>query len=401
MTAADKIPRAGTAARARIPFALPDVGEAEVAEVTDAIRSGWITTGPRAHAFEAEFADAVGADHALAVNSATSGLHLALEASGVGEGDAVVMPTVTFAACAEVARYLGADPILADVDPATGLATPEHFASAAAAAAEGGQRVAALMPVHFAGQACDMDGMASVAARYRARIVGDAAHAFPTTYQGHNVAVLGDFAVFSFYATKTLTTGEGGMVTSTDPDAVARMKTMRLHGISTDAWDRYNRERPGWHYEVIAPGFKYNMPDIAAAMGLAQLRRSNEMWEQRRRIAAVYRDAFGGTALRPLRVVRPDDTHAWHLFVVRLADDAPVDRAGFMDKLADAGIGTSVHFIPLHHMPYYRDRYRLTPDMFPGAENYFRSCVSLPVYSAMIGRDVERVIVAARDAIDG
>jgi len=314
----------------------------------------------------------------------------------VSEGDAVIVPTVTFAASAETVRYLGAHPVFADVDPATGLMTAESAGAAADRATGSGLRVRAIMPVHLGGQACEMDQILALAADLGVRVVEDAAHSFPTTYRGRPVGDLGDFTVFSFYATKPITTGEGGMITTSDEAAVERMKVMRLHGIDRDAWDRYNRAEPGWYYEVVAPGYKYNMTDIAAAMGIQQLRRTEEMWLRRSGIAAEYRRSFGGTRIRPLQVVRPEDRHSWHLFVVRL--EPGLDRDEFVSSLGMAGIGTSVHFIPLHRMPYYRDAYQLDPAGFPGAEEYFASCVSLPIYSRMSDADVARVVAACLDA---
>jgi len=380
----------------RIPFALPDIGDGEIAAVTEALRSGWITTGPRVRQFEEQFAAAVSAPLALAVNSATSGLHLALEACGVSKDDAVIVPSVTFAASAETVRYLGAHPVLADVDPATGLMTPATCRDAVARAAAAGWRVGAIMPVHIGGQACDMDGLIEVAGDVGAKTVEDAAHSFPATYDGRTIGSIGDFTVFSFYATKTLTTGEGGMIATADEDAVQQMKVMRLHGIDRDAWDRYNRDDPGWYYEVVAPGYKYNMTDIAAAMGIVQLERSEDLWTRRAAIAALYRDGLAGTGIEPLRVDRPTDRHALHLFVVSLPDR--LERDDFVASLGDAGIGTSVHFIPLHRMPYYRDAYGLANDLFGGSEEYYRTCVSLPIYTRMSDSQVERVIVACRAA---
>jgi len=242
-----------------------------------------------------------------------------------------------------------------------------------------------------------MDGLMEEAGAAGARVVEDAAHSFPATYRGRTIGSIGDFTVFSFYATKTLTTGEGGMITTADDEAVKRMKVMRLHGIDRDAWDRYNRDDPGWYYEVIAPGFKYNMTDIAAAMGIEQLRRADELWARRAEIARRYAEGFAGTGLGPLVVERPDDRHSWHLFVVRLPDG--VARDDFVGALASAGIGASVHFIPLHRMPYYRDTYGHTGDRFPGAEAYYASCVSLPIYTRMSDDDVDRVIAAATGAV--
>lgn len=385
----------------RIPFALPDITDDEIEEVTAALRSGWVTSGPRVQQFESEFGDTVEAPHAVAVNSATSGLHLALEAVGIEADDAVLVPAVTFAASAEVVRYFGAHPVLADVDPDTGLATSETFAAAADRAGEKGWRTKALMPVHIAGQACEMDSIGKLAAELGAAVVEDAAHAFPTTFRGSPIGSISDFTVFSFYATKTLTTGEGGMVTTANDDAAARMRTMRLHGISTDAWDRYNTDRPAWQYDVVAAGFKYNMTDVAAAMGLRQLARSEEMWARRRGTAARYTEAFSGSPLHPLTVVEPADRHAWHLFVVRVGESASVDRNTFIEKMAAAGVGTSVHFIPLHRMQYYRDTYQLEAGHYPGAEEYFASCVSLPIYSSLAPDQVTRIIETSLEVVAG
>lgn len=385
----------------RIPFALPDITDEEIDEVTAALRSGWVTTGPRAHKLEEEFAEAVGAAHAVAVNSATSGLHLALEAAGVGPDDAVVIPAVTFAACAEVARYLGAHPVLADIDPDTGLATAATLEAAARRAEAQGWRPKVIMPVHFGGQACDMDDIVPLAGSLGATLVEDAAHAFPTTYNGRSIGSIGDFTVFSFYATKTITTGEGGMVTTDDGAAAERMKVMRLHGIRTDAWDRYNTDRPAWQYDIVAPGYKYNMTDVAAAMGLRQLARAESTWARRNEIARRYTDALTDSPLRPLDEVRPTDRHAWHLFVVRVGDGARVDRDTFIEQMTAAGIGLSVHFIPLYRMQYYRDFYGLRSEDFPGAEEYFASCVSLPAYSALADEQVARIIEASLEVVSG
>lgn len=385
----------------RIPFALPDITDAEVEEVTAALRSGWVTSGPRVRRFEEEFATAVEAPYAVAVNSATSGLHLALEAAGVRADQAVLVPAVTFVASAEVVRYLGAHPVLADVDPTTGLATADTFRRAADRAARRGWTPTAIMPVHLAGQTSDLAEIGALASQLGASVVEDAAHAFPASFSGAPIGSISDFTVFSFYATKTLTTGEGGMVTSANQDAVTRMRTMRLHGISTDAWDRYNTDRPSWEYDVVAAGFKYNMTDVAAAMGLRQLQRSEELLTRRRAISDVYTSAFEGSHLSPLARSYPDDRHAWHLFVVRVDQGASVDRDTFIEKMAAADIGTSVHFIPLYRMQYYRTLYDLDAADYPGAEEYFASCVSLPIYSTLSDHQVARIAETSLDIVSG
>lgn len=375
-----------------LPFALPDIGDEEIAEVTAALRSGWVTTGPRTRRFEEEFAAFVGGGvEALAVNSATAGLHLALEAAGVGPGDEVVVPSYTFTATAEVVRYLGAHPVLVDCE--TGGFNLDVGAVEAALS----PRSKAIIPVHFAGQACEMGGLLELARRRNLKVIEDAAHALPTVWDGHLVGSLGsDATVFSFYATKTITTGEGGMVVTRDAALARRCRVMRLHGIDRDAFDRYTSSRPAWYYEVIAPGFKYNMTDVAAAMGLAQLAKARVFHARRLAIARTYDEAFAELPVRlPPRPARRED-HAWHLYVLRLLPAARVGRDGFIEEMSRRGIGTSVHFIPLHRHPYWRDTYGLSPGRFPHAEAAFAGAVSLPIYSRMSDADVERVVGAVR-----
>ena len=385
-----------------LPFALPDISEDEIAAVGEALRSGWVTTGPRAKRFEEAFAAYVGAPHAVAVNSATAGLHLALEAVGVGPGDVVVTTPNTFTATAEVVRYLGGEILLSDIDPATmnlgpaGLeATLDRLAQTDPAKAA---RVKVLLPVHFGGLACDMAAIQAIAAARGLRIVEDAAHALPATSGGRMVGTIGDATVFSFYATKTITTGEGGMAVTADPDVAARMRLMRLHGINRDVWDRYVSDRPQWFYEVVAPGFKYNLTDPAAALGLGQLARCDDMWTRRSAISDAYRAAFAGDPRMDLPpCAPPGDRHAWHLFVVRLRG---VARDRFVAAMTARGIGTSVHFIPLHLHPYWRGRYGWQPGDFPAAHASYLRSVSLPIYSRMSDADVDRVVSAVRDSLD-
>jgi dTDP-4-amino-4,6-dideoxygalactose transaminase len=378
-----------------IPFAKPSIGEEEVAAVAECLRSGWVTTGPMTRRFESEFAARIGAKHALAVNSATAGLHLALEAIGVGPGDRVAVPVHTFTASAEVIRYLGADPVFVDVEPDTLNLDPRRLEAALAAAP-----VKAVMPVHFAGQACDMAAIMDLAARHGAAVVEDAAHAFPTTSGGRLVGTIGQATVFSFYATKTITTGEGGMVVTDDDAIAARVKVMRLHGISRDVFDRYTSDKPSWFYEVIAPGYKYNMTDVAAALGVVQLKRADAFRDRREAIARAYDAAFRDLPVELPAVRRPGDVHAWHLYVLSLAvESLPMSRDEFIARLAAAGIGTSVHFIPLHLQPYWRDRYGLAPSDFPVATDRFKRIVSLPIYPAMTDAEVARVVAAVRNLL--
>lgn len=378
-----------------LPFALPDIGQEEIGEVVDSLKSGWLTTGPKTKAFESDFAEFLGHDvKAVAVNSATAGLHLALEAVGVGPGDEVITTPYTFTSTAEVVRYLGADPVFVDIDPITLGIDPKKIAMAIT------PRTKAIVPVHIAGLACDMDAIIELARAHHLKVVEDAAHAFPSVYKGQLVGTLpSDATVYSFYATKTLTTGEGGMVVSSNPDILERCRIMRLHGISRDVFDRYTSKKPAWFYEVIAPGFKYNMTDIAASLGIHQLKKAVSFRDKRTAIARAYDEAF-----RDLPVVLPakapqDGVHAWHLYILRLKPEAGTSRDRFIERMSEEGIGTSVHFIPLFLHPYWRDRYALKPDDFPNANTAFEGAVSLPIYTRMTEADVERVIRTVRSLL--
>jgi dTDP-4-amino-4,6-dideoxygalactose transaminase len=381
-----------------LPFALPDIGEAEIAEVVDTLRSGWVTTGPKTRRFEEDFAAFLGEPglHALAVNSATAGLHLALEALGIGPGDEVITTTHTFTATAEVVRYLGADVVLVDIDPATLCIDTAAVERAIT------PRTKALIPVHYAGLAADMTALLALARRRGLKVVEDAAHALPTTHGGRLVGTLdSDATVFSFYANKTITTGEGGMVVTRDEALARRIKVMRLHGISRDAFDRFTAKVPSWYYEIVAPGFKYNLTDIAAALGLHQLARLEGFQAKREALAAAYREALAGLPL----VLPPEpaagDRHAWHLYVVRLADGAPIGRDALIEQLFAAGIGCSVHYIPLHLHPYWRERYGLKAEHFPHSQRAYERMVSLPLYTRMGEADVQRVATVLRRALAG
>ncbi|GGO92530.1 LPS biosynthesis protein [Nocardioides phosphati] len=375
-----------------LPFALPDVGEEEIAAVAETIRSGWVTTGPKAREFEERFAASLGEGiEAVAVNSATAGLHLALEAIGIGPGDEVLVPTWTFTATAEVVRYLGAEPILVDVCADT---LNIDFAAAAEKVTE---RTRAIMPVHIAGYPIDAKALAAFADRHFLKVVEDAAHAYPCADGDQRVgAGTSEATVFSFYATKTMTTGEGGMLVTRDPEIAQRARVMRLHGISRDAFDRYRSTASPWRYEVVAPGYKYNLPDPAAAMGLVQLSRAEEMRGKRQAIAERYLTAFADLDVELPPVVE-SGVHAWHLFIIRLADEAA--RDAFVAYLSSLKIGTSVHFIPLHFQPVWRDRAGHVASDFPVASREFDRVVSLPIFSSMNEAQVERVIAATREAL--
>ena len=402
--------------QARIPFALPAISEKEIEAVVATLRSGWLTTGPKTKEFEEAFAAAVGARHALAVNSATAALHLALEALGIGVDDLVVAPTWTFTATAEVVRYLGGHPVFADIDAATfNVDVNKLEAQIVALRREHGAKLKAVMPVHVGGQACEMDAIVALARQHGLVIVEDAAHAMPTTVESatvhdparrtRKIGSIGHATAFSFYATKTIATGEGGMVTTEDDTVAERIRLMRLHGVSKDAWNRNASPQPPWYYEVLAPGFKYNLTDIASALGLVQLQRSQQLAARRAAIAKRYTAAFtGNPALEPQIMRHPADASAWHLYILRLnLDRLTIDRNRFTQELDARGIGCSVHFIPLHLQPYWRDRYNLTPEMFPVSSREYQRVISLPIYPDMTDAMVDRVIevvcdIAARHA---
>ncbi|MBU1105387.1 MAG: DegT/DnrJ/EryC1/StrS family aminotransferase [Candidatus Riflebacteria bacterium] len=394
-----------------LPFALPYLDDAEINEVIDSLKSGWITTGPKCKQFEEKFAAYVGSKHAVAVNSATAGLHLALDAAGLQRGEVALTVPLTFTATAEVVRYFDADVDLIDVKSPCGTLDPALFEKYLAEKCEvkdgicfrksDSKRVRAVLPVHFAGLVSEMEAISRLAKQYNLVVIEDAAHSFPAEYKKQKVGTISHLTVFSFYATKTITTGEGGMITTDDDDMAERMRIMRLHGISKDAWKRYTAEG-SWYYEVIEPGFKYNLTDIAAAMGLHQLDKALWMRDIRQKYAQKYSAAFA--AIPELQIPchgSAGNQHAWHLYTLRIRPEKlNVSRADFIERLKDSGIGTSVHFIPLHLHPYYRDRYDYKLGDFPVSEDLYEREISLPIYPKMSEADVERVISAVLEIVN-
>jgi dTDP-4-amino-4,6-dideoxygalactose transaminase len=378
-----------------LPFAAPLLGDEEIQEVVHCLRSGWLTTGHKVKQFEREFGEFIGAKHALAVNSCTAALHLALEAVGVGPGDEVITTPMTFTATAAVIEHLGARPVFADVTAQTLNIDPEQIRRRLS------PRTKAILPVHFAGQACDMDAIVDIARGAGVPVIEDAAHAIPTRYNGRMVGTLSDITCFSFYATKNVTTGEGGMVVTDRDDIMERMRLMHLHGMSKDAWKRYT-QNGSWSYEILAPGFKYNLTDIAAAIGIHQLRKCQAFHRRRLTIADQYDAAFADLPGISIPRVEDRESHGWHLYVIQIDPERlTIGRDAFIDQLIARNIGVSVHFIPLHVHPYYRERYALRPQDFPNAWGAYERIVSLPIYAKMSDDDVRHVVDAVRGIAQG
>lgn len=385
-----------------IPYARVRCDGNELEYVREVLESGWLTTAGKTAEFERRFREAVGGRFACAVNSCTAALHLALDALGIGPGDRVIVPTLTFTATAEVIRYLGADPVFVDVEYGTGLLTAGLLEEAVART----PGAKAAMVVHFGGQPAAMlpshgtSGLLGVARQHGLKLVEDAAHAFPARLGGRMVGSFGDVTCFSFYANKTITTGEGGMLVTDDERVFERARVMRLHGINRDIWDRFTSPTANWEYDVIAPGFKYNLPDVAAAIGLAQLERAEQLRSERQRCAAFYYDRLGDLDEVDLPLCRSvHEDHSWHLFPIVLNSRSHVQRHRFIELMNAAGIGTSVHYKPLHQMTYYRERYGLRPEDFPNAERHWRGAVSLPIYPSLTSEELGFVCATARSIL--
>jgi dTDP-4-amino-4,6-dideoxygalactose transaminase len=378
-----------------LPYNLPDISDTEINAVVETLRSGWLAPGPRVKAFEAAFAAYTGAKHAIALDSATAGMHLALIASGIGPGDEVVTTPTTFAATVNTIIHAGATPVLADIRIDDYCIDPEAIERAIT------PRTRAIMPVHHAGTACRMDEILEIARRHRLAVIEDAAHALGTYIGERSVGVFGDATVFSFYPTKNVTSGRGGMLT-TDDDALAeRCRVLSLHGMSNDAWDRYT-ERGSWAYRVLAPGYNYAMTDFQAALGHAQFSRLGEFQRVRRHLAQMFSERLGRLPQLVLPVEREGTTHAWHLYVVRLRPEArTISRDEFIVAMKERGIGTSVHFIPIHHHPYYRETYGWAPGDFPVSDQAYETMVSLPLYTRMTEAEVDRVASAVEEIVQG
>jgi dTDP-4-amino-4,6-dideoxygalactose transaminase len=376
-----------------IPFHKAYITEDEISEVLDSLRSGWLTMGPKTMEFERRFAEYIGSKNAVAMNSCTACLHLALKAIDLQEGDEVIVPAITFTATAEVITYFRAKPVFVDVDKETCNIDPARIEEKIT------PKTRAIIPVHYAGHPCDMDEILSIARRHGLYVIEDAAHAVPAWYRNRKVGTIGDMTCFSFYATKSLTTGEGGMVTTANDEWADRLRTLRLHGISRDAWKRYTKEG-SWYYEVMEAGFKYNMTDLQAALGLAQLRKVDWMWQRRWGIARRYGEALESVPGVEVPVVKDDRESSWHLYVIKLDVDAlKIERNRFIEELKERGIMTSVHFIPLYRHPYYKQLCDCDPGEFPVSEYLYERFLSLPIYPGMTDREVEQVAESVGDVL--
>jgi dTDP-4-amino-4,6-dideoxygalactose transaminase len=391
--AAGRPPAASPAVRPEfLPFSPPSIGEEEISEVVDTLRSSWISTGPKTKRFEAEFAARVGAPGALALNSCTAGLHTALAALGIGPGDEVITTPVTFTSSVNVIEHVRARPVLADVEPDTMNIDPARVEAAIT------PRTKAILPVHFSGHPVELDRIHELARAHGLVVIEDAAHALPASYKGRTIGAGDNPVAFSFYATKNLTTAEGGMLTG-GAELLDRARVIGAHGMSRDAWKRYAKGGT-WRYEVLTPGFKYNMTDIQAALGLCQLQKLERFQRRRCEVVAAYSAAFGADDALEIPVERPEVEHAWHLYVLRLRPDAlRIGRDEFIDELTARNIGTSVHFIPIHLHPYYRDRYGYAPESFPVAYEQFQRVLSLPLHPGLGDDDVADVIDAVLDVV--
>ena len=384
-----------SATPASIPCFKPAIGEQEIAAAISVLRSGWLTTGPKAREFEKKFAAFMGGDvEAVAVNSATAGLHLAAEACGIGPGDEVIVPTLTFTATASVIRYLGAEVVLVDVEEGTRCIDLDHAERRLT------PRCKAIIPVHFGGFPCDMSKVLAFARRHGLKVIEDAAHALPARRDGRLIGSWeSDACVFSFYASKPITTGEGGMLVTRDPKIAARARVMRTHGLDRDAFDRFRKVGASWAYDVVAPGFKYNMTDVAAAIGAVQLSRAGALQASRQRSAVRYLEQLEGLPVDGPAPAPAGGLHSWHMFPIRVREDAPVGRDDLIEALTAERIGTSVHYRPLHEMLYWKEHCRCDPEDFTVASRYFNGAVTLPLFAGMTDAQVDRVAAVVRDIL--
>lgn len=388
-----------------LPFALPSISEEAIEGVIETLRSGWVTSGPKVKQFEKDFCDFVNSPESISVNSATAGLHLSLEVIGLSQQDAVITTSVTFASTTEVICYYKAQPILTDVDPLTNLMTVEtinetiqrecDLSHGKLIHKQTNKVVKAIIPVHLAGHTCDMEGILELAKKFNLVVIEDAAHAFPAIHKGKSIGTWGDFTVFSFYATKGITTGEGGMITTQNRELAERLRKIRLHGINRESY-----QRPGWYYEITDLGFKYNMTDVAAALGIVQLKEANLFWNRRIEIARTYRKELSNIPGLKLPPEDENGIHSWHLFRIEIdPKDTRVDRDGLAKSLNEMNIGTSLHFIPIYEHPYYKTHFDFIKENFKNANSMYEKVLSIPLFAAMTDQDVQDVIYSIKEIV--
>lgn len=371
-----------------IQFHRPLIGQEEIDEMTETLKSGWLSMGPKTLKFEQDFRDYIGSEYTVSVNSWTAAGHLTLEAIGLQKDDEVIVPTMTFPATAEIVYYFGAKPVFVDVEPNTLNISIEGILKAIT------PKTKAIIPVHYGGQPADMDEILEIAGKYNLKIIEDAAHALPAIYKGKKVGSISDITCFSFYATKTLSTGEGGMICSNNEELAERTRLMRMHGMSRDAWKRYS-DACSWYYEIIGPGYKYNFTDLQASLGLAQLKKVDSMWARRKEIAALYTEGFKHNDFLIKPFIKSDRETAWHLYQIQLKlEMLTVSRDQFINELKDLGVGTGVHFMPVHQHKFYRDSLNLSNEDYPISNDAFTRLISLPIYPGLKDTQVLRVIEA-------
>lgn len=374
-------------------FHRPFITEEEINEMVDTLRSGWLSMGPKTIRFEDEFNKYIGSKRSIAVSSWTAAGHLSLEAFGIQRDDEVIVPTMTFPATAEIVCYFGAKPVIVDVEEDTLNISLKEIEKALT------PKTKAIIPVHYGGQPCDMDEIMGFAKQHNLKVLEDAAHSLPAYYKGRKIGTIADVTCFSFYATKTLSTGEGGMICTNDEEIAERCAIMRLHGINRDAWKRYS-ESGSWYYEVVAPGYKYNFTDLQASLGLPQLKKVDDMWNSRKAIAAKYTEAFKDLDTITLHTIKPDRESSWHLYPVRLnLDMLKIGRAQIIDELKQNNIGVGVHFMPVHQHLFYSETFKLDDKNYPVASSVFPRLLSLPIYPGMTEKNVEKVINVFTDIL--
>jgi len=375
-----------------LPPFFPSIGKEEIKEVVDTLKSGWLTTGPKAHKFEEMAGEYLGCKNTIALSSCTAALHLALVALGIEEGDEVITTPFTFVSTANVILHCKAKPVFVDIDKNTYNIDPSKIEKAIT------KKTKAIMPVHYAGNPCQMGEIMKIAKKHNLAVIEDGAHAFGSEYKGRKIGNIGDFTAFSFYAAKNLTTAEGGMLCVKNKELAEKIRILSLHGMSKDAWKRYSG-KGSWYYEVVLPGYKYNMPDILASLGICQIKKINKFIAKKQKIAEIYQSNFSGIKELVLPKTEKENRHSWYLYPVLINSDK-ISRNDFIEALKLENIGATVHFIPVHLHPYYKEKFGYKEGDFPNAEYIYKRIVSLPIHSAMTEKDAKDVVFAVKKIIN-